>query len=125
MTTMRFICILVGKDFSPSSFEDATGYRFVDKNEKGEIAKTGRYKNCPIPYGSATIRDEQNQENVLGFLEKSKNKLLNMGVESINLQLNVAYETQCNFELNADLLMCIAKLSIPLSVSCYESDSIE
>ena len=122
MITMDLTCILTGKDFSPASAEKLTGYRFLEKNERGEIAKAGRYKGLPFPYGSCIIRDVSNQEAILDILEKYQTKLLGNGVESIVLQLNVAYESQCNFELNENFLARIARLSVPLSISCFEKD---
>lgn len=44
-----------GRRFQPVKAEQQTGILFSQKNEVGEIGKVGRYKDQPIPYGSASF----------------------------------------------------------------------
>ena len=119
MITMELSCILTGKNFSPALAERLIGHELFEKNESGEIARVGRYKGLPFPYGSCTIRDDASLKVVVDFLEKNQAELFGNGVEDIVLQLNVTYEGQCNFELDPLFLSRVAKLSQTLSISCY------
>ncbi len=44
-----------GSTFQPGRAEQLTGLLFTEKNEVGDIAKTGRYKHQPLPYGAASF----------------------------------------------------------------------
>lgn len=119
---MNLSCILMGENFSPSAVEKSINVFFHEKNEKGEIAKIGRFNGRSFPYGSCIMRDQHYKELVIEFLENNMGKLKEYGVDNISLRLDVSYDSQCNFELDSNFLSRIAKLSIPLSVSCYKND---
>lgn len=49
------ICIKGDSKFSPKKFSELTGLKLDIVAEPGEIAKYGRYKGQPLPYGTAWI----------------------------------------------------------------------
>ena len=131
MVTLRATCILQGKSFSPSSAEAKTGVVFIKKNEVGEIGRFGKYKNKPIPFGSAEIAIDENEwdqnVNEIDYLLETFNKHINIfqicGAENIFFNIDVEYENQCNFDFSTDFIQKLAAVKIPLTISCYEKET--
>ena len=123
---------LWGESFSPSAAEKRTGIVFDVKNEPGEIARTGRYRNRPSPYGSAIIKFEDDRSSCdplsaqsLNILIKNIQTFREAGATTIVLHCDVAYLDQCNLEMSPGFLAAIARLEIPFTISCSQDDSVE
>jgi hypothetical protein len=131
MKTINFevsaFLLVTGEHFTPRVAEQK-GVIFSEKNEHGDIGRTGKFKNKPIPYGSGKIEiDISTTEN--NFLPEDLGRLgkpgliellHNCGAEDVALYVNIGYTECCNFELTPTLLMNLAKIGIPVGVSCYE-----
>ncbi|OIQ19244.1 MAG: hypothetical protein BM556_08135 [Bacteriovorax sp. MedPE-SWde] len=126
-----FGCItLWGKDFSPAKVEEITNIKFSSKNKNGDFAKKGRYRDEPYDYSSGTIdlcsfnkRDEDYflvPGEALIFLNKFKKKLESIGVEEFSISVTTAYNSQCNLEIESELMGKLYTLGVSLSISCYE-----
>ncbi|MGD9729935.1 MAG: hypothetical protein AB7G68_20895 [Nitrospiraceae bacterium] len=121
-------CILHGERFSPRLAEQLTGIEFVSKDEPGEIGGWGRYKGKRIDYGSARIKPPETAQSSKAYDERWMVELLEAhidqfracGATNIVMYLAVEWEAQCNFEFDAGFLARLAKLNIPLAISCYE-----
>ena len=118
---------LSGTQFSPREAEKLLGISFVTKNEPNEIGTTGAYKGKAIPYGSCKIETSPQMKGrdelwIAGMLDKYINQLRAAGVEDVMFTMVVEHDGQCNFELSADFLAKMAKLQIPLGISCYRGD---
>lgn len=124
MIVISQYCILKGDNFSPKKTSDILNISFDEMNEKGELGIIGRYKGKAIPYGSCVIRTENEEYKILNILEKHIYDFKKYGVEEIMLHWDVAYQQQCNFEIGVDYINRLSKLSIPLSVSCFDSDEV-
>jgi len=124
MVKTHLYSILSGKTFSPKKAEKLFNISLNDKNEPGDIGKTGRYKGRKIPFGSCVFEEGSDnnldeQEKILVQLESCLSELHNINVEDIILHLDVEYEGQCNFELSGKFLTKASLLKIPLTISCY------
>jgi hypothetical protein len=121
-------CIIIGDYFSPAKVEKITGLRFNSKNERGDISKTGRYKNKALPYGSAVLESDPNDDyviqshNILDLLLIHIDRIRDGGATDIIFHISYMYEMQCNMEFDVDFIMKLEKLRIPLNVSCYEAE---
>ena len=120
---------ICGDNFSPKKVENDTDMLFSNKNEKGEIAKQGRYKGKPLPYGSADIippntlqGEKQKLLYIIDKYNKSKNKIKEFDDIDIVFHIDVDYQNQCNLAFDVDILEKIANLKIPVTISCWEND---
>ena len=124
-------CHIWGERFSPKAVESKTGIAFQKKNEPGDIADSGRYRDQPRPYGSATlvVREGGERGDLISFeaikyLGKNLHEFKRAGATDISLDIVVAYGGQCNLEMSAALLNSLASLQIPLTISCYEDHAL-
>jgi len=122
---------LWGEAFSPSTAEKQTGIVFDAKNEPGEIARSGRYRNQPTPHGSATIKFEDDLSSCdplttqsLNVLAESIPAFREAGATTIVIHCDVAYRDQCNLEMSPGFLAAIARLGVPLTLTCYQDDNL-
>lgn len=118
-----------GDNFSPRSAEKATGTRFSEKNEPGDLGTSGRYKDMPLPYGSAQLElPSSSTEELLNadappFKDPAfVGKLRSSGASEITLYIDVAYQSQCNFELSPKLLRALSDLGVAVGFSCFQED---
>lgn len=126
MIKVQASCLIYGESFSPRKFENETGLKLSQANEKGDIGKVGKSRNKPIPYGSGILEFPEDAEFALSsdsrllraltrFMEEAKVA----GAEDIDIYLNIEYTDQCNFTLDPEFLKIVSQLSIPISISCY------
>lgn len=130
MILIRASCLLSGKTFSPRIAEERTGLRFTKKNELGEIGTIGRYREKPIPYGHAILEapfDSRTkpgvvmpEEWIVDTISSHIEELRSCGATSIDLDLNVTWQDQCNLAFDAVFLQKLGKLNIDFLLSCYE-----
>lgn len=125
-------CWLWGEAFSPSAVEKRTGIVFDTKNERDEIGRSGRYRNQPTPYGSATIKFEDDLSSCDPLSSQSLNVLAenipvfrDAGATTIVIHCDVAYRHQCNLEMSPGFLAAIASLGVPFTLSCYQDERLE
>jgi hypothetical protein len=132
MIKVQASCLIYGESFSPRKFENKTGLKLSQTNEKGDIGKVGKSRNKPMPYGSGILEFPEDEKFALsseskllkaltGFIEEAKVA----GAEDIDMYLNVEYTDQCNFTLEPEFLKIVSQLSIPVSISCYPASSEE
>lgn len=120
MLKINCSCSISGEAFHPHSIvrhmppTDDFSIHFA-----GEIATRGRYKGKPYPYGSISFN--ASPESVAEFIE-TIGDLEKIGIEYINVCLNVAYNKECVFDLSPDLAARFSRLDITLCVTCYECD---
>jgi hypothetical protein len=124
-------CNVWGANFSPTALEKDTGIVFQRKNEPGQIADSGRYRNQPLPYGSATLVLREGRETGeivalqdVDFVAKHLAHFRKAGATKIVIDIVVAYGGQCNLEMNPEFLSAVASLGIPLTLSCYEDETL-
>ena len=130
MVKIRASCRLYGENFSPRLAEERTGLRFTRKNELGDLGQSGRFRGTPIPYGSATLEapfDTQTkpgnvspEEWVIDVLSPCIEELRSSGATSIDLDLEVVWQDQCNLAFDAAFLRKVGRLNIGFTLSCYE-----
>jgi hypothetical protein len=128
MYTLTALCNIWGERFSPLAAESSTGLVFSQRNEPFEVGKGGRYANKPIPYGAATVDassptgTSSNLDSLLEIIEPQISSLRLLGAEEIVLHCDVFHNGQCNFEFSKSQLDRIARLKLPLTISCYRDD---
>ncbi len=124
-------CWMCGETFSPRTVERRAGIVFDAKDEPGEIARSGRYRDQPNPHGSASIDfvhdrsscDPLSMES-LNFLAENIPIFREAGAEDIGIHCDVDYSDQCNLAMSPEFLVAVASLGVPLSFSCYEDDTL-
>ena len=114
-----------GEAFQPGKTEQLTGMLFTGKNEVGDIAKTGRYKTQPTPYGAASF-DAPNEiectNRVLWLAQQWAGKIeiaKQCGADTIHFWVGYFYVDQCNCDLSVEEIKAINALSIPYLFSVY------
>lgn len=118
---------IVGENFSPMLIEKKGIIQFNQKNEKGDIAKVGRYKGTALPYGSATIVPPADvvgvDDKIIWLIQNIKKHIneINLIVDiDICLHIDVFYKHQCNLVFEPKILSMLSELHIPLTISCWE-----
>lgn len=129
MIKINATLLICGDNFSPSMMEKNSEIIFSKKNEPCSVGDIGRYKDKPIPYGSAEIISEQIEveENEISFLNKVLQciRYLKSSNVEIILHYDIAYSNQCNIEFKSEILKKIADFNIPFTITCYEDNSLE
>ncbi|MBI4965357.1 MAG: hypothetical protein HY913_18920 [Desulfomonile tiedjei] len=124
-------CSLWGEEFSPAKAERNSGMPFDEKSEPGEIATFGRFRGQPLPYGSAKLilreggeRGKLIDPEIISFVAKNLHHFRKAGATDIQIDIVVAYGGQCNLEMSPEFLNSVASLGIPLTLSCYEDETL-
>lgn len=118
-----------GKKFKPSLLSPEITSLFYSYHNFGEIGKKGRYKNQPIPFGSAVVKAPDNIEEwlkVKWLIRNIKDKLKlirEAGGNDISLRVAIYHDGQCNGEISTNSINDLASLGIPIMFSVYE-DSV-
>src|SRR6266496_4297788 len=127
MTKLSLTFRAMGPQFSPSQVELVSGELSSVKNEPGEVARSGRYRGQPLPYGSREIRDMDTpttlsgaQSSFLDVVARVAPACRSAGATSLVVHADVAYDGQCNFELNENCIARLAALGIALTFTCFE-----
>lgn len=120
-----------GEVFRPGQAEQLTGLLFTEKNEVGDSAKKGRYKNQPTPYGAASF-DVPNEiawsDRVLWLARQWTGKIdlaRQCGAEDIHFWVGYFYDDQCNCNLSVEEIKAINVLSIPYLFSVYQVNDLD
>jgi hypothetical protein len=121
-----------GSTFSPAAAEERAGVSFSRKNEHGDLGVIGRYKGQAIPYGSADLFDMENGTDLAApraqffdAIERAVPECEAAGATSIVLHINVAFSGQCNIEMSPGFIASVARLGIPLTLTCFEDETRE
>ena len=120
-----------GSNFQPGQAEQLTGLLFTRKNEIGDIATSGRYKNQPLPYASASFGAPDTvawPDRVLWLAQQWAGHIdlaRQCGAEEIHFWVGYYYDTQCNCDLSVEEINAINALSIPYWFSVYQVDDLD
>jgi hypothetical protein len=132
MITKIDVCVQFwGQKFSPASAEQRTGLTFDEKNEVGDLGRTGRHKGEPIPFGAARLEpppEIPDEDKILWLAASLKGKMEAMeecGLEEAHFYAGYFYEEQCNCTLTASETKAIAEVGIPFWFSCYDMTEIQ
>jgi hypothetical protein len=124
---MIFSCPVQGDTFRPTEAERQSGIRFSEKNEIGELGKSGRYQGRPQPYGFGSFEAEIDHDDMdaplVRFLEQVQHGLpiwRSLGANRVILQIDIFYDQQCNFELSEGVIAALHKTRLPVTISCYQ-----
>lgn len=129
MYKLYIACDISGDTFSPRKIN----LNFSQSIEVGEIAKKGRYKNQPNPYGRAVLSCEWRPGDPLdegrnipkSFIGKIRDNLQAFreeGATDIHLDVVIEYDSQCNFAFEPQELREISELNIPVHFSVYQGE---
>ena len=131
MTKLSLAFRAMGAQFSPGQVEQGSGALFSEKNEPGDIARTGRYRGQPLPYGSAEIRDADTpmtlsagQSPFIDAVARVAAACRSAGATSLVVHADVAYYGQCNFELSENCIARLAALGVALTFTCFEDNAM-
>ncbi len=128
MINSSVTCVLIGEYFKPEELEGKSNLLFEVRQEKGGTGRFGRYKGKSNPYGSAILiynSSPDSLEIALEELQSNYQTLKSLNVEQILLTLNIAYEDQCNFDIEKESIKKLAQMDIDFSVSCYENKNTD
>lgn len=122
---------LWGESFTPSQVDKENGSIFSESQNPGEIGFKGKYRDKPIPFGSATISikhlsisgNEKIKEVCTLYLQNAE-KIKASGCTDIYLHLSFFSASQNNFELSEGDISLISKLNCPVTISfIHEEES--
>lgn len=120
MVEINCSCVMGGGEFHPSSIaRHMLSTDDFSAHSAGEIATEGYHKGKPYPLGRMML--DASPERIAEFIE-TIGDLKKIGVEYVDVCLNVAYNKECVFDLSPDLAARFARLNIILGVTCYELD---
>jgi len=117
---------LQGADFSPSTLSADLAIDFNDQNEKGDLAKYGRYAESGYPFGWANIVapesvDQFDSIYYLAKLVRDARPLFDKhGIDDRYLYVGYFYEDQCNFEFSEEEINMISEAGLSFGISCYD-----
>lgn len=118
----------MGPAFSPSHAEAEANAAFSSKNEPGELGRAGRYRGQPLPYGSAEFVDVDAIATMSGLPSPFLDTLARLapacrtaGATSLVVHADIAYDGQCNFELNDQCAARLAALGVAMTFTCFEN----
>jgi hypothetical protein len=126
MVTMTITLRVQGAQFSPDAVERDARVVFSQKVERGTLATRGRYAGQATPYGSAELVDADPTTTINGgasaFLDSVERVVALEGAshESAELHILVAFVDQCNFELAPEFVQRVARMKLPITISCFE-----
>jgi hypothetical protein len=113
-------CVIVGVDFSPNTIRhlliDSVMVNFV--YERGDLGKTGRYKNLPYPHGVINLQGDLTNILDIVFKIKANNEIY---IDDVFIDLNVEYSGSCNFELPIKIINMLSELNLTIGISCFEA----
>lgn len=123
-------CSLYGDNFSPKKLQENTNLCLSDTIEVGQIGNYGRYKNKPIPYGSANLRPpfdfDDSENDVLDFLltqlYQYRNDLKECAVEEMQLWAIYPLEGQKNWSFSVSQIKMMAELNIAVNFTALERE---
>lgn len=89
--------------------------------EKGIIHEKGRYKGEPSEYSLINVYSPKgfNLERQMGYLVKKASNIHYYGVK-IEFTVLYEYKDQCNLSFDAAFMKKLARMNIPLLVSCWK-----
>lgn len=120
MVKINCSCVMGGVEFHPFSIaRHMLPTDDFSAHSAGEIATEGYHKGKPYPSGRMFF--DASPERIAEFIE-AIGDLEKIGIEYINVCLNVAYNKECVFDLSPDLAARFSRLDITLCVTCYECD---
>ena len=128
---LRSFIRISGTFFSPSRLETTTPLAFTSKLEPGEVAKFGRYRNQPSPFGQGVIEADEHlsKHDQIRFLidvyTPVAGEARHLGVTEGKLHLSYEWQGQCNLTFLSDVLRDVSALGLSLCISCHESDVSE
>lgn len=117
---------LKGDDFSPGLLASTLSVEFCQQNEKGDLAKHGKYKIEGYPFGWAQLKapsciDQFKAiQHLADFVIAHRAILDNHGVTERYLYVGYFYEDQCNFEFSESEVEAIASAGLSFGISCYD-----
>ena len=120
-----------GTAFDPTRTEQETGLLFTNKQEVGAIALFGRYRNQPLPHGSASVEAPESIEwpdRVLWLARQWVGKIeiaRACGAQDIHFWVGYFYTGQGNCSLSVEEINAISALAIPYLFSVYQVDDLD
>ncbi len=118
MIKMSCICILSGLAWNPDLLLLPEQIEVLHKYKIGDIIARGRYKGKKSEEGQLAISGQV--DIMLDLLLSIKRKELWKLFNYINVNFNIEFEGQCNFELSNPQINKISELGIELGITCYE-----
>jgi DNA-directed RNA polymerase sigma subunit (sigma70/sigma32) len=113
-----------GDKFSPKLMKKLTNFQLLSLAEYGEIAKTGRYKNRPSPYGMAILKTNEpigNEDinkvlnNYIEKLYKKAEDIKKSGVQEIIFEIGSSIDTSSELSIDKRILKKLAKLNAKIN----------
>ena len=116
-----------GEGYSPKKVP----LRHTYASEPGEIAKIGRYKGKPTPYGTSryVVPDSVHEKNRRRYLFRKIHPLLRAfkkaGATDWHVSIDRAYHAQCNDAFTQEEMRLFLKLRADLWYTAYEVSARE
>lgn len=125
MRTHAYIDFM-GEMFSPAEAERLTGLLLVDKHEPGHIARYGKNRGKPVPYGTAVLsapEDVSRSEKLDWVLDAAlphAATFRQLGADRSQIWIVEHFDSQINMAYSPAELEKLSRLGLTLCVSGYE-----
>lgn len=128
MNEYYIYCSLSGENFCPSNsrgkFNDFIITFLNDEGEEDVITKKDDFK---YEFGNLTLIPQKKiTDNFGSVFSEFLIDLLKLATQldltelDVSVHLDLAYETQCNFELSLDEIQLLNNLNATFSITCYQ-----
>jgi hypothetical protein len=131
MRQIECFCTVYGEQFSPSEAEKLTGWAFAEHEEPGSASEDDYDGGLPVTHGWGNYDfgelNDCSDPSFMNWLENVKKTipvLQRAGAERIVLEFLVAYKGQCNLEAQPDFFAAVARLGLPVTMSCWEDKDL-
>ena len=119
-----------GNKLSPEKLKTLTGFPIEVLAEYGEVAKIGRYKGMPSPYGLALLKVSKKQNKNINdilntYLNKlivKKEKLARIGVEEIIIDVETPPIKESELSFDKNILSKLLKLNARIDVHAINEE---
>lgn len=132
MITIEADCEISGAAFSPARARELTGLRLPNGSEPGAPSKKPARPRREAGYARLNLEaegidpgDAEVEEALLSLVEEYASLLREAGAEEFQMWLYVDYQGQCNMEFSPEYLGRLARMGMPLLISCYQGSEDE
>lgn len=110
-----------GERFTPSKVPTL----FSDDHDPGAVGKSGRYRDIPVPFGSASFHAPTEVQSKIGWIYDRvmpiRDAMRAAGAESFTFSLTYTYDSQCSLSLSPAELKMISALNCAFHIDCLEA----
>lgn len=119
-----FYCALQGDHFDPIPFLGHDRFEVINYHRVGELAEEGRFKGQIRDDGYVSFKAKAGDfDEFVNRLYVEKELIIENRIQVKELHVFLAFEGQCNWAFDPDILRMIGELDLTLTISCAQMDN--